>query len=169
MGGERGRQEQNKFPTIGYAFFKSEWLLDFTWNWICCDEFLHPMAHYVVQNMQHMKQMAWEDCQKNLLGHLWYYLKAKEWMSKCAVIFGYNTAFRKISFWRHAYSITVTHIKTDTYLRVIEQKDYLKLWAWKEEWKIPVGKRAGFFFQDAYHSKEQHRKINLIMTFPWPL
>lgn len=53
------------------------------------------MVHYVVQSMQNMKQMAWEDFQKDLLGLLWYYLKARDRMSKCAVIFGLNTAFRK--------------------------------------------------------------------------
>lgn len=62
---------------------------------MCCDGFLHPMIHSIVQSMQSMKQMAWEDCQKNLLGLLWFYLKARERMSKCAVIFGLNTAFRK--------------------------------------------------------------------------
>jgi len=54
------------------------------------------MVHYVVQSMLNIRQMAWEVCQKDLLGILWYYLKARERISKCAVIFGLNTVFRKL-------------------------------------------------------------------------
>lgn len=44
-----------------------------------------------------MEQMAWEGCQKDLLGLLWCYLQAREGMSKCAVLFGLSTAFSKLS------------------------------------------------------------------------